>query len=217
MIVANNITKKYGNLDVLKGVNLEIKKSEIVSIIGRSGAGKSTLLHILGTLDKSTSGDIFYNDINVAKFSNNQLSDFRNNSIGFIFQFHHLLPEFTALENILIPSFINKTNKKEAKEKALHLLEILELTHRMSHKPMQLSGGEQQRIAIARALINDPYVIFADEPSGNLDSQTAASLHQLLFDLRAKFNYTFVIVTHNNELATMSDRILIMEDGVIKN
>lgn len=215
MIKTAQIKKYYGDLQVLKGVDIEIKKGEIVSIVGSSGAGKTTLLQILGTLDLPNSGNLFFNDKDVSSFSKKELANFRNKNIGFIFQFHHLLPEFTALENICIPAFIAKKNKKETEEKALKLLKRLGLENRANHKPNQLSGGEQQRVSVARALINDPLVILADEPSGNLDSKNAKELHQLFFDLRDEFQQTFIIVTHNEELAEMADRKLTMKDGVI--
>lgn len=215
MLTATNITKSYGDLQILKGVDLSVDKGEIVSIVGASGAGKSTLLHIIGTLDKQDKGEISINDIDVSSLSSKNLSNFRNVNIGFIFQFHHLLPEFTALENICIPAYIAKKSKVETEKKALELLEILGLTDRAHHKPSALSGGEQQRVAVARALINKPALILADEPSGNLDSQHAKELHQLFFDLRDKFNYTFIIVTHNEDLANMADRKITMRDGQI--
>ena len=216
MIKANNINKSYGQLHVLKGVDLHVEKGEIVSIVGKSGAGKTTLLHILGTLDSPDSGKLSISDKTVEGFSTKELAAFRNQKIGFVFQFHHLLPEFTALENVCMPGFIAKREQSEVEAKAKELLEYLGLKERMAHKPNQLSGGEQQRVAIARALINNPAVVFADEPTGNLDSNTSDELHQLLFQLRKDFNQTFVIVTHNEELAKMSDRILEMEDGRIK-
>jgi len=215
IIKAQSIIKSYGNLQVLKGVDISIQKGEIVSIVGASGAGKTTLLQILGTLDKPDNGTLFINNENIAQLKDKQLSDFRNKNLGFIYQFHHLLPEFTALENICIPAFIAKTPKKEAEMKALELLNYLNLDNRANHKPSELSGGEQQRVAVARALINNPQVIFADEPSGNLDSKNAKELHQLFFDLREKFNQTFVIVTHSEELANLSDRKITMKDGLI--
>lgn len=215
MIVIENLHKSYGNLKVLKGVDLSIKKGEIVSIVGSSGAGKSTLLHLMGTLDRADEGKIIINDENTSVLSDKKLSTFRNKHIGFVFQFHHLLPEFTALENVCIPAFINRTPKAEAEKKAIELLDLLGLTARMHHKPSELSGGEQQRVAVCRALINSPAVVLADEPSGNLDSVAAKELHQLFFDLRAKTNQTFVIVTHNEELANMADRKLVMKDGKI--
>lgn len=215
MILAKNIQKSFGTLNVLKNINLEIKQGEIVSIVGASGAGKTTLLQILGTLDKSDSGFIQINGIEVNKLADKEISSFRNSQIGFVFQFHHLLPEFTALENICIPAYINKTSKKEAEYRANQLLKFLKLENRHDHKPSELSGGEQQRVAVARALINNPSVILADEPSGNLDSKNAKDLHQLFFTLRDKFDKTFVIVTHNEQLANMADRKLTIKDGVI--
>lgn len=215
MIVIENLHKSYGDLKVLKGVDLSIKKGEIVSIVGSSGAGKSTLLHLMGTLDRADEGKIIINNENTSVLSDKKLSTFRNKHIGFVFQFHHLLPEFTALENVCIPAFINRTPKAEAEKKAIELLDLLGLTARMHHKPSELSGGEQQRVAVCRALINSPAVVLADEPSGNLDSVAAKELHQLFFDLRDKTNQTFVIVTHNEELANMADRKLVMKDGKI--
>lgn len=215
LIQAQNIHKSYGALNVLKGVGIEINRKEVVSIVGPSGAGKSTLLHIIGTLDKPDSGLVRVNDTDINSLKDKQLSAFRNKHIGFVFQFHHLLPEFTALENICIPAFIAKTSKEEAEKKAMELLSFLGLEQRKNHKPSELSGGEQQRIAVARALINNPDVVLADEPSGNLDSASAKELHQLFFTLREKFGQTFVIVTHNNELAGMTDRVLTMRDGMI--
>ena len=216
MIITKNIHKYYGDVEVLKGVDLEIKKGEIVAIVGPSGAGKTTLLQIIGTLDKPIKEKDFkllVNNISLKNLSDKELSDFRNKHIGFIFQFHQLLPEFTAIENVCIPAFIAKKSKKEAIKKASELLDFLGLSHRKNHKPNELSGGEQQRVAVARALINNPSIILADEPSGNLDSESAKNLHQLFFDLRDKFNQTFVIVTHNEELANMADRKLVMKDG----
>ena len=215
MIELKNIKKSYGNLEVLKGVNLDIAKAEVVSIVGRSGAGKSTLLHIIGTLDSPDSGEIFINNFDLRKMKSKELAKFRNEQIGFVFQFHHLLPEFSALENVCIPAFIKKTPEKEAKNRAAELLDYLGLQDRMEHKPTQLSGGEQQRVAVARALMNQPAVILADEPSGNLDTNTSKELHELFFKLRKDFDQTFVIVTHNEELAKMSDRKLTMKDGLI--
>lgn len=215
MITGKQIKKKYGELNVLKGVDLHIAPSEIVSIVGSSGAGKTTLLTILGTLDKPTSGEIEFNGINITSLSEKKLAQFRNQYIGFVFQFHHLLPEFTALENICIPAFINKTSKKEAELNAFKLLDLLGLKDRASHKPSELSGGEQQRVAVARALINNPKVIFADEPSGNLDSTNAQKLHELFFTLRQELKQTIVVVTHNETLANMADRKLVMKDGLI--
>ncbi len=215
MIQANSLKKSYGTLDVLKGVNISINKGEVISIVGASGAGKTTLLHILGTLDKAGSGTLQINNVTISGLNDKKLADFRNKNIGFVFQFHHLLPEFTALENVCIPAFIAGISKSKAEEKAIELLTFLGLKDRMNHKPNELSGGEQQRVAVARALINDPAVVLADEPSGNLDSKTAKELHQLFFTLREKLNQTFVIVTHNEELANMADRKLIMKDGNI--
>jgi len=215
MIVARDVHKSYGSLRVLKGISLEVKKGEIISIVGASGAGKSTLLHILGTLDKADSGKVQVGDFPLQKMNEKRRSDFRNRQIGFVFQFHHLLPEFTALENICIPAFIAKRSKRDAKEKARELLRFMNLEERADHKPSELSGGEQQRVAVARALINNPGVILADEPSGNLDSASAVDLHKLFFDLRDHFDQTYVIVTHNQELADMADRKLTIRDGVI--
>lgn len=215
MITGKDIHKSYGPLEVLKGIDLSINQGEIVSIVGASGAGKTTLLQIIGTLDKPTSGSICFDDQNIAALSEKRLSAFRNKNIGFVFQFHHLLPEFTALENLYIPAFIAGASQKEARQRAMELLDFLHLTERASHKPSELSGGEQQRVAVARALMNHPSVILADEPSGNLDSAHARELHQLFFTLRENFNQTFVIVTHNQELADMSDRKLMMVDGKI--
>ena len=215
MISVKNISKKYGNLEVLKDVSLEIKKGEIVSIVGSSGAGKSTLLQIMGTLTKADSGLLEINSKKINSLTSSELAVFRNNEIGFVFQAHHLLPEFTALENVCLPSWIKGTSKKEALKKGTELLTIFGLSERLNHKPMELSGGEQQRVAVARALINNPSVVFADEPSGNLDTNAAKSLHDLFFKLRNEFEQTFVIVTHNRELAKMSDRMLEMKDGVL--
>lgn len=219
MIKAKNIRKQYNDLEVLKGVDLHIKKGEIVSIVGSSGAGKTTLLQILGTLDKmdeSTNASLKINDVDIASLNGKQLAKFRNKHIGFIFQFHQLLPEFTAVENVCIPALISKKSLSEAENKAKELLTFLGLAERFEHKPNQLSGGEQQRVAVARALINDPDVIFADEPSGNLDSESAEKLHHLFLQLRDKFGQTFIIVTHNKELADMADRKLVMKDGNIE-
>lgn len=220
MIIAKNIHKYYDTLHVLKGVDLHIQKGEIVSIVGASGAGKTTLLQILGTLDNPTKENSTILEIsgqNLLKMKDKELSKFRNTHLGFIFQFHQLLPEFTALENVCIPAFIAGKNKSETEAEAKRLLDYLGLSHRMNHKPNELSGGEQQRVAVARALINKPAVIFADEPSGNLDTHAAENLHELFFKLRDEFGQTFVIVTHNEELANMADRKLIMKDGLITN
>ncbi len=213
MIEAFGITKSYGSLQVLKGVDVSIAKGEVVSIVGASGAGKSTLLHILGTLDRPDAGTIKFEDRLISSMNARQLAQFRNRHVGFIFQFHNLLPEFTALENVCIPAFIAGRGAKEAEERATELLDFLGLRERAGHKPSQLSGGEQQRVAVARALMNNPDVILADEPSGNLDSKNARELHQLFFTLREKYNQTFVIVTHNDELASLADRALVMKDG----
>ncbi len=213
MIQASNIQKSYGKLKVLKGIELLIEQGEVVTIVGKSGAGKSTLLHILGALDRPDMGEVRIQKEVVSSLTKKKLDVFRNRNIGFIFQFHHLLPEFTALENVCIPGFIAKRPEKEVQAKAQELLSYLGLRERLQHKPTELSGGEQQRVAVARALINEPAVVFADEPSGNLDSQSSEELHRLIFQLRKDFNQTFVIVTHNMALAKMSDRILRMEDG----
>ena len=215
MLKAQHITKKYGSLQVLKGVDIEINKGEIVSIIGSSGAGKSTLLHILGTLDKPDEGAIWLNNQRIDQLSGKKLAAFRNRHIGFVFQFHHLLPEFSALENVSIPAWIAGQKKKVVTERAVELLTTLGLADRMDNKPQQLSGGEQQRVAVARALINNPSIVFADEPTGNLDSTNAKELHELFVRLRNEFQQTFLIVTHNEELAGMSDRTLHMKDGKI--
>jgi len=215
MLTARNITKSYGALQVLKGVDIDVNESEIVCIVGSSGAGKSTLLHILGTLDVPDSGAIFLNNVALHRLKNKKLADFRNHHMGFVFQFHHLLPEFTALENVCIPSWIAGNSKKQTEQKAIELLATLGLKERLDNKPNQLSGGEQQRVAVARALINNPSIVFADEPTGNLDSVHAKELHQLFVELRDKFKQTFLIVTHNEEMAQMSDRILHMKDGRI--
>ncbi|WP_405382105.1 ABC transporter ATP-binding protein [Maribacter sp. LLG6340-A2] len=218
MIKASNIHKYYGELEVLKGVDLHIKKGEIVSIVGASGAGKTTLLQILGTLDVQSNrkdSTLLINNIETTNLNDKDLAKFRNEHIGFIFQFHQLLPEFTAIENVCLPAFIKKTPKAKAETRAKELLDFLGLSHRYDHKPAELSGGEQQRVAVARALINNPSIIFADEPSGNLDSESADNLHKLFFELREKFGQTFVIVTHNAELAEMADRKLTMVDGKI--
>jgi lipoprotein-releasing system ATP-binding protein len=215
MITGKNIYKRFGKIEVLKGVDIEIKKGEIASIVGPSGSGKSTLLHILGTLDKADMGSVNMNDIQVSSLSGKKLASFRNKHIGFVFQFHHLLPEFTALENVCIPGWLAGRKKNEVKEKSVELLKTLGLSHRLENKPNEMSGGEQQRVAVARALINNPDIIFADEPTGNLDTANAKELHKLFFELRDKFNQTFLIVTHNEELAKLSDRVLYMQDGKI--
>ena len=218
MIKATNIKKNYGNLHVLKGVDLEVKKGEVVSIVGASGAGKTTLLQILGTLDSPSNkaeSSLFINGIDVTQLSEKNLARFRNEHIGFIFQFHQLLPEFTALENVCIPAFIKNTPREEAEKRAKELLDFLGLSDRYDHKPSALSGGEQQRVAVARSLMNSPSVVLADEPSGNLDSESADNLHKLFFKLRDEFGQTFVLVTHNMELANMADRKLTMVDGMI--
>lgn len=215
MIKAEQIHKSYGDLKVLQGVDLEIKKGEVISIVGASGAGKSTLLQIIGTLDLPDTGSITIKETDTTKLNDKELSLFRNKNIGFVFQFHHLLPEFTALENVCLPAYIQKRPKAEAEKKAMELLSKLGVAERASHKPSELSGGEQQRVAVCRALINNPAVILADEPSGNLDSASAKELHQLFFTLRDELNQTFVIVTHNEELANMADRKLTMKDGQI--
>ena len=215
MLTAKNIYKRYGPVEVLRGVDVAIQKGEIVSIVGPSGSGKSTLLHILGTLDKPDMGEVFLHDINVTELKGNKLASFRNMHIGFIFQFHHLLPEFNALENVCIPGWLKNKNRNDVKNRAKELLGLLGLNHRLDNKPNQLSGGEQQRVAVARALINQPDIVFADEPSGNLDTANATELHQLFFDLRKQFNQTFLIVTHNEDLAQLSDRVLHMKDGKI--
>jgi len=215
MITGNNIYKRYGKVEVLKGVDIEINKGEVASIVGPSGSGKSTLLHILGTLDKADRGTVSMNGAVVNQLKGKELAAFRNKHIGFVFQFHHLLPEFTALENVCIPGWLAGRKKGEVKEKAGELLKILGLSHRLDNKPNEMSGGEQQRVAVARALINNPDIVFADEPTGNLDTANAKELHQLFFDLRNKLNQTFLIVTHNEELAKLSDRVLHMVDGKI--
>ncbi len=217
MLSARNIHKKYGELEVLKGVDIDINKGEIVSIVGSSGAGKSTLLHILGTLDSTDTGTIVLNNQRISGLFGKKLAAFRNKEIGFVFQFHHLLPEFTALENVCIPGWIAGGKKKEISARAEELLKNLRLGNRLQNKPQQLSGGEQQRVAVARALINNPSIVMADEPTGNLESANAKELHQLFIDLRNQFNQTFLIVTHNEELAKLSDRIVVMKDGKISN
>lgn len=215
MLLAENIYKKYNNLQVLNGVNMQVNAGEIVSIVGSSGAGKSTLLHILGTLDIADKGNIFLNNEPVHKLQGKKLAAFRNKHIGFIFQFHHLLPEFSALENVCIPGWIAKRKDTEVKKAAVDLLDLLGLSNRLTNKPNQLSGGEQQRVAVARALINQPAIVFADEPTGNLDSKNAKELHQLFTTLRNELNQTFLIVTHNEELAALSNRTLHMKDGMM--
>jgi lipoprotein-releasing system ATP-binding protein len=215
MLKARGIQKSYGDLTILKGIDLEIGSGEVVSIVGSSGAGKTTLLQILGTLDTPDAGTLEINDVKPFQLSSRQLSNFRNTEVGFIFQFHQLLPEFTAIENIALPALIKGESLKQAKSKGMDLLAVMGLENRAEHKPNELSGGEQQRIAVARSLINRPSVVFADEPTGNLDSKNSKELHQLFFDLRDQFGQTFVIVTHNNELAAMTDRKLVMSDGLI--
>jgi lipoprotein-releasing system ATP-binding protein len=215
MLSGKNIYKRYGAVQVLKGVDIDIKRGEIVSIVGSSGAGKSTLLHILGTLDKADMGEVSLSEANISGLQGKKLADFRNKHIGFVFQFHHLLPEFTALENVCIPGWLAGRKKKEVEAKAKELLGLLGLIDRLDNKPNQMSGGEQQRVAVARALINNPAIVFADEPTGNLDSANAKELHRLFFELRKQFNQTFLIVTHNEELAQLSDRVLHMKDGKI--
>lgn len=215
MISGKNIYKRYGTVEVLRGVDVEISRGEVVSIVGPSGSGKSTLLHILGTLDSADSGEVRMNQVLLQSLSGKKMAAFRNKHIGFVFQFHHLLPEFSALENVCIPGWLSGRGKAVVKQEAEKLLNMLGLANRMENKPNQLSGGEQQRVAVARALNNKPDIIFADEPTGNLDSANAKDLHQLFFDLRSQFSQTFLIVTHNEELATLSDRVLHMRDGII--
>ncbi|SEK70904.1 ABC transporter ATP-binding protein [Parapedobacter koreensis] len=217
MLHATGIYKSYGTLAILKGVDLHVAKGEIVSLVGASGAGKSTLLHIIGTLDRPDKGTVVINGTPIDKLNARQLSAFRNAHIGFVFQFHHLLPEFTALENVCIPAFIKRVSKREAEHRASELLELLGVSHRKGHKPGELSGGEQQRVAVARALVNNPAIVLADEPSGNLDSENAAALHQLFVELRNQLNQTFVVVTHNEELANMADRTVHIKDGMIES
>ena len=217
MIEAKNIHKSYSNLHVLKGVDLSIKKGEIVSIVGASGAGKSTFLQILGTLDKADQGNIVFNEKDISSFGKKELAKFRNQNIGFVFQFHHLLPEFNALENVCIPGYIANRKKKEVEEFAKDLLNQLGLKDRLNHKPNELSGGEQQRVSVARALINNPLLVLADEPSGNLDSKNAEELHNIFLNLKSEFNQSFIIVTHNEKLAELADRKLVMSDGKIIN
>jgi lipoprotein-releasing system ATP-binding protein len=215
ILKGKQLTKSYGDLNVLKGIDIEIKKGEIVSIVGASGAGKSTLLHILGTLDLADGGDLLIKGENVTKLSNSRLASFRNLNIGFVFQFHNLLPEFSAIENICIPGYISKRNRKDVESGALQLMDLLGIADRKNNKPSELSGGEQQRTSVARALINSPEIVFADEPSGNLDSKNANELHELFFKLRKELDQTFVIVTHNEHLAETADRILEIKDGMI--
>ena len=217
MIDIRKITKSFGSLQVLKGIDLHINRGEVVSIVGPSGAGKTTLLQIIGTLDRPDSGSVFVDDIDVTNLSQKRLSDFRNKHIGFVFQFHQLLPEFTAIENVMIPAYIAGISQREAKQRAQELLEFMGLNDRASHKPNELSGGEKQRVAVARALINKPAVILADEPSGSLDSKNKEELHQLFFDLRDKFGQTFVIVTHDEQLASITDRTIHLKDGMLES
>ena len=215
MVVVESLQKSYGPLKVLKGINLEVADSSVVTIVGASGAGKSTLLHLIGTLDRPDGGRVLMDGTDLYKLSDKELAEFRNRNIGFVFQFHHLLPEFTAAENVALPAMIAGATKQEAMKRAGELLDYLKLSERATHKPSQLSGGEQQRVAVARALVNNPKLILADEPSGNLDTENARKLHQLFFDLRDRFGQTFVVVTHNTELARMADRTVTMQDGVI--
>lgn len=215
MVIVESLQKSYGTLKVLKGINLEVSDSSVVTIVGASGAGKSTLLHLIGTLDRPDGGRVLMDGTDLYKLSDKELAEFRNRNIGFVFQFHHLLPEFTAVENVALPAMIAGATKQEAMKRAGELLDYLKLSERAMHKPSQLSGGEQQRVAVARALVNNPKLILADEPSGNLDTENARKLHQLFFDLRDRFGQTFVVVTHNTELARMADRTVTMQDGVI--
>ena len=217
MIKINNIYKSFNSLQVLKGIDLHVKKGEIVSIVGPSGAGKTTLLQIIGSLMSADLGNVLINNTDITKLNQRRISKFRNNNIGFVFQFHHLLPEFTAIENICLPAYIKGTSKSEATKRATELLSFLNLTDRAEHKPGEMSGGEQQRVAVARALINRPSIILADEPSGNLDTQNKESLHKLFFSLRDNYEQTFIIVTHNDNLAQMSDRIIKIQDGLVQN
>lgn len=216
MIRAEQITKSFGDVQVLKGIDLNVNQGEIVSVVGASGAGKTTLLQVLGTLDRPDGGSVILDGVNVEKLNERDLSAFRNKNIGFVFQFHHLLPEFTAIENVCIPAYIAKKTRHQAQQRATELLKLLNLEHRMHHKPSEMSGGEKQRVAVARALINDPLVILADEPSGNLDTKNRQELHELFFQLRDRFNQTFIIVTHDMELAQMSDRKIVISDGRIQ-
>ena len=215
MIQVCSVDKSFGSLKVLKGITLEVQTSQVVTIVGPSGAGKSTLLHLIGTLDRPDKGEIIINDVKIHTLSDDQLSDFRSAHIGFVFQFHHLLPEFTAVENVMLPMLIAGQSRHEAHQRAQELLSFLKLDDRVGHKPSELSGGEQQRVAVARALANNPDLILADEPSGNLDTENARKLHQLFFELRDRFHQTFIIVTHNEELAKLSDRCIVMRDGQI--
>lgn len=215
MVIIKDLRKSYGQLEVLKGINLTVETSKITTIVGASGAGKSTLLHLIGTLDKPTAGAVIIDDLSLYQLSDKELSAYRNQHIGFIFQFHHLLPEFTAIENVALPALIGGKSKKEANVRAMELLDFLQLTDRIHHKPNELSGGEQQRVAVARALVNQPHLILADEPSGNLDSENARKLHQLFFQLRDQFKQTFIIVTHNEELAQLSDSVVTLKDGQV--
>ncbi|HIX55267.1 MAG TPA: ABC transporter ATP-binding protein [Candidatus Sphingobacterium stercoripullorum] len=216
ILEAKNIHKNYGKLHILKGISLSVKKGEVVSIVGASGAGKSTLLHILGALDRADQGEVWINSKRIDQLSQRQMSAFRNEYIGFVFQFHHLLPEFTALENVCIPAYIKGVSKKKAQIQAMEMLDLLGVSSRAHHKPSALSGGEQQRVSVARALINQPALVLADEPSGNLDSENSTSLHNLFFQLRKELNQTFIIVTHNKELSSISDRTIHMRDGIIE-